>query len=165
MALVTCPCAFRLGRLAQSMPREFVCYCSIAVPCIWYIDFLPPTLFGVSFRRIFSQQTALSVCQYTQQSLSFVVVPVRSVFVLSERAAFFNLSINISTFFFDSCRRISVLCPTRTVAICFAPAQFSNLSGVHGRQHTKMQHQFPLFFAATKTTPTTLHVLRSWFRA
>ena len=99
MALVTCPCAFRLGRLAQSMPREFVCYCSIAVPCIWYIDFLPPTLFGVSFRRIFSQQTALSVCQYTQQSLSFVVVPIRSVFVLSERAAFFNLSINIPTCF------------------------------------------------------------------
>jgi hypothetical protein len=73
---VRCPCAFRLRRLAQSMPREFVCcsYCSIAVPCIWYFDFLPPTLFGVSCRCIFSKQTAHTVCQCTQQALSFLFV-------------------------------------------------------------------------------------------
>ena len=55
------------------MPREFVCYCSIAVPCIWYIDFLPPrTLFGASCRCSFSKQTVFSVCQqYTQQSLCY----------------------------------------------------------------------------------------------
>ena len=37
---------------AVAMMSRLICYCSIAtVACTWYIDFLPPTLFGVSCRR------------------------------------------------------------------------------------------------------------------
>ena len=38
---------------AAAVPEisSLICYCSIAaVACIWYIDLLPPTLFGVSCR-------------------------------------------------------------------------------------------------------------------
>ena len=38
-----------------TVPKQIanlICYCSIAVACIWYIDFTPPALFGVSCQRI-----------------------------------------------------------------------------------------------------------------
>ena len=68
IALVRCPCAFGLRRLAQDMGHGaspclgmrywsevlVICCCSIAtVACIWYIDFLPRTLFGVSCQVFF----------------------------------------------------------------------------------------------------------------
>ena len=39
---------------AVAIMPNLICYCSMpTVPCIWYIDFLPPTLFGVSCRCVF----------------------------------------------------------------------------------------------------------------
>ena len=36
---------------AVPMMSDLICYCFIvSVACIWYIDFLPPTLFGVPCR-------------------------------------------------------------------------------------------------------------------
>ena len=39
---------------AIAIMPNLICYFSIpTVACIWYIDFLPPTLFGVSYRCVF----------------------------------------------------------------------------------------------------------------
>ena len=49
MKILQVPCLFPAAAVAI-MPN-LICYCFIAaVACIWYIDFLPPTLFGVSCR-------------------------------------------------------------------------------------------------------------------
>ena len=44
-------CAKQAPAAAVPIVPNLICYCSIAtVACIWYIDFLPPTLFGISCR-------------------------------------------------------------------------------------------------------------------
>ena len=40
-------CAKRIPAAAVAILSNLACYCSIATAaCIWYIDLLPPTLFG-----------------------------------------------------------------------------------------------------------------------
>ena len=47
---------------AAIMPN-LICYCSVAtVACIWYFDFLPPTLFGVSCLFVFFRQPYFIPC-------------------------------------------------------------------------------------------------------
>ena len=50
---------------------NLICYCSIAtVACIWYVDFPPPLLFGVSCRCYLSLGI-MDVCSPSHRAISF----------------------------------------------------------------------------------------------